>query len=237
MPDCGYGLETRHMRNGAESPTIDPDFARSVAFHRGWLKRHNLLGRPWFVLCSAPQPSIPRTLPDNTVYAYVKFAGRSASKLGLPVADITLATWWKAEREKDIKLNAVLRVRPKLDLAGRLKRLVGPSVGKQSDVLGQERDDYVLQTLGSRFRGVGDHVRPSMGITMIAFALAHDIPEIIVAGMSFERSGHEYNPSGSVRKHVAEDRAALRIIAERYPQVKTTEPSLSEDSGIPLYAP
>lgn len=216
---------------------ISAGFDEAFAYHHRWLAGHGLLNRPWFVFASAPDPILPSAFPDGTVYAYVKHAGRSARLLGLPKADVTLLSEARARDEEPDGLDRgrVLLVRRKLPLSGRLARLTGRVGTKDLDVLRTERDSYTIRIVGSLFNDGSEHSRPSMTVPMLCFAIAHGIPKIILAGMSLDRSGYSYEPSAAPRKHVREDRLVLDVIAKRYPQVVTTEPSLHAHAGLPLF--
>ncbi|MBO0664540.1 hypothetical protein LQ948_18500 [Jiella sp. MQZ9-1] len=224
----------RPTRNDA---TIPPAFRHTVAFNQKWLDAHRLGGHPWFILGSAPNPSMPETLPEDCIHAYVKFAGRGAKRHGFPDADVTLATSWDEARWADLNISRVLRVRNKSSWKVFAKRLKVKPSDNECDLLSHERDDYVLKAMRSRFRGVGEHVRPSSALTMIAFAIVHQIPEIIITGISLDQTGHEYNDLNSQRKHAPEDRAALEAVAAFHPHVSTTESSLAAATGLPLYQP
>ncbi len=190
------------------------------------------------MLGSAPEPTVPATLPDRTVYAYIKFAGRSARMHGLPPADITLLTRWKElQRAARLDLKSILRLRPAVTYRGQLNRLLGRSTMAEAELTSAERDTYMLAVLGTLFGDVGEEKRPSNGIAMICFALAHGVEQIVIAGLSFDVSGHEYERSNSPRRHAAEDRAALQEIARRYPLVATTEVSVHQATDLPLYRP
>ncbi len=213
-------------------------YAKTFAHHHKWLELQGLLGRPWFMLGSAPEPTAPRTLPERTVYAYIKFAGRSARMHGLPPADITLLTRWKElQRAARLDLKLVLRLRPSLTYRGRLNRIAGRTGMAESQLTSAERDAYMIAALGSLFSGVGQEKRPSNGIAMICFALAHGVERIVISGLSFDMSGHEYERSNTPRRHAAEDRAALQEMARRYPLVSTTEESVHRATSLPLYRP
>ncbi|MCO6050959.1 mitochondrial fission ELM1 family protein [Mesorhizobium sp. RP14(2022)] len=234
--------EARKAENAAKQADeghsgIAATYDTTFAHHRKWLEEHKLLGRPWFFLGSAPDPTIPAKLADNTVYAYIKFAGRSARMHGLPPADITLLTRWKElQQAANLDLKLILRLRPDVNWRGRINRALGRAGIAESQLTSRERDDYVVKTLGSLFSGVGSEKRPSNGVGMICFALAHGIEQVVIAGLSFDVSGHEYERSTAPRRHAAEDRAALSVMAQRYPGVSTTEPSVHEATGLPLYS-
>jgi hypothetical protein len=212
-----------------------PAFIGLKRYHREWLGARGLLDRPWLILGSAPQPTIPSHRPAGCAYVYVKYAGRSAKRHGLPPADLTFTTVWQSsDRMKDIAVDNIIWLRPKLGLAGRVRRAFGLRATRISDMLGRERDAYVMETLGSLF--AQEERRPSNGIGLISFALAQGVPQIIIAGISVDVAGHEYDDLKRRRRHSREDIAALKRVAERYPFVSTTERRLSEETGLPLYS-
>ena len=57
--------------------------------HRSWLRSHGLLERPWFVLGSAPNPTIPPGIADRAALICINNVGIAASRLGLRPADLT----------------------------------------------------------------------------------------------------------------------------------------------------
>ncbi len=211
-------------------------FSHAMVYHRRWLESHSLLGRPWFILGSAPRPTLPSPMPQNAVYAYVKYAGRSAQQHNLRSADISLLNWKSAPNiESKIDFGLILRIKRRFTLPHLFRRLTGSANTGEAELLREERDSYVSHALGSLFSEVGVDGRPSSGITLISFALSFGIPNIIVSGISLDSTGHEYDPSGARRQHVPEDRAALNVISLRYPEVSTTEVSLHESTGLPLW--
>ncbi|WP_102961516.1 hypothetical protein [Mangrovicella endophytica] len=212
-------------------------FPLIVAQHRRWLRARGLLARPWLILGAAPQPSLPADRPADLVHAYVKLAGRSAAKLGLPPADLTFLPRKVSGPALDgLTLGNVLWMGRGLTFATKLRRLVGHTRSAECDMTNGDRDRYILRTLGSLFAGEGNDARPSNGVALVCFAIAVGVPRIIVAGISLESDGYEYDPAARTRRHVPQDRAALREIAKRYPQVVTTEPGLHRLTGLPLLA-
>ncbi|MCO6050960.1 hypothetical protein NGM99_14345 [Mesorhizobium sp. RP14(2022)] len=221
---------------GSAFSETDRDWMRTLEFHRNWAGARGLLGRPWFVLGSAPGPAIPDHLPENTAYIYVKYAGHSAKRRGLPDADLTLLlTKTEPKQIAGLKTRSTLMMGRTFPLSAKLKRLSGWRWSSQAELHRMERDQFVIRTLGSLFTGIGEEKRPSNGISLLAYALALGVPQIIIAGMSLETNGHDYNAVGKKRRHVAEDRAALQQIAALYPFVSTTEENLHRITGLPLY--
>jgi hypothetical protein len=57
--------------------------------HRHWLSTRGLLDRPWFVLGSAPNPTIPPDITSRAALICINNAGTTAVRMGLPPADLT----------------------------------------------------------------------------------------------------------------------------------------------------
>lgn len=220
--------------NAADAPA---GFAELLALHRRWLGRHGLLDRPWFILGSAPDPTLPAAMPADAVHVHVKYAGRSAAALGLPPGDVTLLLHKTEPSDLDgVTLKNVLRLGRRAPVRSRLKRLAPFVTFREQDLTNRERDAFFLAVVGSLFEGVGREERPSNGLAMICYALAVGAPQAIVAGLSLEAHGYAYDTSARPRRHQPEDRAALAEIAARYGRrVVTTEPALARASGLPLF--
>ncbi|MEF2553830.1 hypothetical protein VQ042_21205 [Aurantimonas sp. A2-1-M11] len=224
----------RRPFDAAEEQVIARDFAKLSARHAAWLGARGLTGGPWFILGSAPDPHVPDLFPPRTAHIHVKYAGRAARQNGLPPGDLTfLLTKTKPEEIAGLSLDSILRLCKRHSLLTRLRRDLPFLKAKECALTDRERDAFIIGTLGTLFGG-GDEIRPSNGVALIAYAIAVGIPQIIVAGISLDSDGYAYDRSVRTRRHLAEDRAALAVVAERYPQVTTTEPGLSRATGMPL---
>ncbi|MBE7185093.1 MAG: hypothetical protein INR68_11905 [Methylobacterium mesophilicum] len=212
-------------------------FRWSFAYHHRWLVAHKLIDRPWFILASAPQPTVPAALPPDVVHAYVRLAGRSAKLQGLPDGDLTILNeaGLQEAREAGVASGHLLLIRRDLCFRSKLARWAMIGGTRHLDLRRKDRDSYTIGVAGSLFSDGTPYSRPSTTIPMICFALAHKVPQIIVAGLSLDHTGHAYDRLERPRRHVREDRLALQRIADHYPQVVTTEQSLHEHTGIPLY--
>ena len=221
--------------NGAEGTDVLGDV---ILLQRAWLKRRGLSDRPWLILGAAPKPAIPDPLPANVAHVHVKYSGHSAVKNGLPPADLTLLLHKTTAKDvAGLEIRNVLRMRRRLSRLTRLTRRVGVAGLGESVITHDERDQFILCVVGSLFASGGRDQRPSNGVAMICYALAMGVPRIVVAGVSLEADGYDYDPSIRNRRHQAEDRAALREIAKRGLPVETTETALAEMTGLPLYRP
>jgi len=206
--------------------------------HTRWLSRNGLLGRPWFVLGSAPEPTWPEPMPDDLAQIHVKYVGQFAKKVGaLPSPDLTfLVDVPKPHQIEGLKFTRILRMTEKRwDLRLNRARLAMPFPPPTEIRLSKvERDLVLADVIGDVFRGVGVEERPSNGIFLICYALFVGVPEIIVAGISVTSDGHSYNATARRRRHKEEDAASLQFIAKTYPTVITTEQALSAAVGLPL---
>ncbi|NDW06411.1 hypothetical protein [Jiella pacifica] len=212
--------------------------ARLLKLQSAWLKERGLLDRPWFILGAAPEPALPERLPPNTAHIHVKYSGHSARRHGLPAGDLTFLTHKATPGHlKGLEIRNVLRLRRRLPRLAAMARWFGVAGSSEATITHTERDRLVLQTLGSLFASGGGDKRPSNGVVLISYAIAVGIPQIIVAGLSVDRDGHDYNPNAKPRRHKEEDKAALREIARLAPQVVTTEADLAEATGLALYRP
>lgn len=120
-----------------------------------------------------------------------------------------------------------------LDRVRRLNPFASDSVKHITDA---ERDWVLDAVVGDAFRGKGTMPRPSNGIALISYALLFGVPQIIISGMSLTDEGHT-NPTRKKhqRLHKEEDLASFVHFAENSPGVMTSEPELSELTGLPLY--
>jgi len=240
IPEAAVGAHSEPARrpyDPAEEQAIAAGFPALVGRHRAWLSASGLHDRPWFILGSAPDPHVPEPFPSDTAHIHVKYAGHSARQHGLPAGDLTfLLTKTRPTHVAGLQLDRILRLRRRHTLLTRLARDLPALRARECALTHRDRDAFIIGTLGSLFGGSGKEIRPSNGIALIAYAIAVGIPQIIVAGISLQSDGHAYDRSARVRRHREEDRAALEVVAARYPQVVTTEPGLSDVTGIPRLA-
>lgn len=221
---------------GVANVLRERSWARVLGYHRAWAGHRGLLDRPWFMLGSAPSPTIPAVLPKHSAYVYIKYAGHSARKRGLPNADLTLLLTKTEPRQiAGLTTANVLLMGASFPIGASIKRLVNRNRSRQGELYRRERDEFIIRTLGSLFAGVGTEKRPSNGISLLCYALALGVPQIVVAGMSLESDGHDYTDAVKRRRHVEEDRAALKKVAKLYPGVSTSEERLHRLTGLPLY--
>ena len=207
--------------------------------HRAWLGKHGLLDRPWFVLGSAPEPTIPTDIADRAALVCINNAAATAARLGLPPPSLTFrnpAKEWNSVA--GIKLPLVLWVSNKSPWGIFWAKLffAKARVGEIRAMSKNDRTALFTHVLGTDLSGVGQLHKPSTGIFAALYGLFMGAPEIVLAGLSMERDGYSYGSLPGIQKHREEDRLALRILAERYPQVSTTERDVSEQTGVPLFS-
>jgi hypothetical protein len=206
--------------------------------HRRWLARHHLLDRPWFVLGSAPNPTIPAGIADRAAIICINNAGFTAARQGLPPANLTFRNRgkdWKMLRGHKVPL--VLWVCNRKPRHIFFKRLTVPALLRSEiHTLPLElRRAIDLKVLGDGKPEDDETIsKPSTGVFAVVYGLFVGVSEISLAGLSIDKSGYSHPATRARMMHSAEDRFALIRIAERYPSVSTTERVIHEATGIPL---
>lgn len=207
--------------------------------HRRWLSAHGLLNRPWFVLGSAPDPTIPPAIATRAALVCVNNAGAAAARVGLPPADLTVrgkSKEWLALAECEVPLVLWVCDRNPLHLLWKRMFIRTRRLGEIRTMRRDVRRAVDLHVLGD---GSADDERiekPSTGVFAVIYGLFVGVPEVILAGMSMDKKGYSYDAPRARMLHGAEDRFALENFAARYPAVRTTEPVIAEETGIPLHA-
>jgi len=75
----------------------------------------------------------------------------------------------------------------------------------------------------------------SNGINAVLFALYNGATAVIITGINPNSGGHAYNQENLSRQHVRMDQEVLlRLLQQGYP-IFTTDPSVSEAIGLPLW--
>jgi hypothetical protein len=221
---------------GMGVPSVNLDAVRDE--HRRWLGRHGLLDRPWLVLGSAPEPTLPKDLVRHSALICINSAGATAARLGLPPADLTIRNKkkdWSALT--NCKVPVMLWLCDRHQLAILWTRLIRKTGG-----LGEIRTmgRYVRRAVDFSVLGDGTAEEPrsigktSTGVFAAIYAQFVGVPGVALAGMSIDKQGYSYDSPPQGISHVAEDLFALRRIAERYPSIRTTETVIADSSGIPL---
>lgn len=238
MAEFTFAQDSRSLCNQSKRAYIatEGEFTRR---HRLWLDRGGLLHRPWFLMGSAPHPNLPESFPFSSAHIYIKYAGQAGKRLGLPEPDLLYVNENRFQDQTDgLNCHRILSLTPKdrrviLDRVRSRLPFFNPSIMRIS---GNERDWVFKTVLGDTFKGVGQCKHPSNGIALIAYALLLGVPRIVVAGMSLTEDGHS-NPrrTKNHRLHKEEDRASFIHFARHFPAVMTSEPELSELTGIPLF--
>ena len=86
-------------------------------------------------------------------------------------------------------------------------------------------------TTGKRHRLVTKPLG-SAGVRAIMASLYMGASRVIVAGISFVESGHQYSRSGLKRKHVEDDQVILQAMRSRGLDVISTDQSLADATGL-----
>jgi hypothetical protein len=205
--------------------------------HRHWLSTHGLLDRPWFVLGSAPNPTLPPDIASRAAVICINNAGTTAARMGLPPADLTIRgknKEWLALANCKVPLVLWITDRSPLHVLWKRMFIKTAGLGEIKTLRRDTRRAIDLHVLGS---GCDDDERiekPSTGIFALTYALLVGVPEIVLAGMSIDKKGYSYDAPRARMLHSTEDRFALEQIGARYRNVTTTESTIAGATGIPL---
>ncbi len=220
-------------------PGLDKRMALIVARHARWLDKLGIRDRPWLILGSAPDPTLPPALTESHARIDINNAGRTAAALGLKRADLTVRARKKSWQEH-----------PHIDTRGLLWMHTWPPallrlhlIGKPYDQIGSvmslrrpERDAIVTHVAGASVEAIGDLGKVTNGVAMICYALLLGVPQIVLAGISLSKAGHSYDALGRRRRQVDEDAFVLERLRDRA-ELSTTESDLARDAKIGLRRP
>ena len=204
---------------------------------RRWLRRHGLLDRPWFILASAPGPTVPPGITDRAALICINNAVATAARMGLPQADLTFRAGHKEwSSAAGCRMPLVLWLSDDLLRFYRRKYGSGATVGRFRMMRHPVRGRITTHVLGNDLGAIGEKHKPSTGIFAVLYGLFLGVPEIVLSGVSVDQDGYSYGSLPGKQLHRGEDLFALKHISAAYPSVSTTEANLSRETGIPLYA-
>lgn len=207
--------------------------------HREWLAARNLLERPWFVLGSAPDPTIPEDMKHRAALIAINNVGITAQRLGLPPASLTFRNKnkeWKTL--KGIEVPLVLWVCDRTPFQLKIKMMmIRAKLGEVRVMPRDHRKAVYSHMLGADHDNPDAIGKPSTGVFAVLYALFVGVPEIVLGGMSMNKQGYSYEYKKARMMHQDEDRFALETVARRFPQVSTSERVIHEAVGLPLYRP
>ena len=206
---------------------------------RRWLAAHGLLDRPWFVLGSAPNPTVPEAIASRAAIVCINNAGVTGKRMGLPPAGLTFRNTnkeWNSVAGCTLPLVLWMSNKNPLQVYW-TKRVVAKAtvVGEIRTMRTRVRRAIFTELLGSDLLEVGRKHKPSTGIFAVLYGLFVGVPELILGGVSMEGDGYSYGTLPGIQHHRDEDRFAMQLLARRYPQVRTTEAAVAEQTGLPLY--
>lgn len=209
----------------------------AFAARRGpWFASLGLTERPWLILGSGPEPTVPRELLAAHARVDINNVGRTAQAMGLGRADLTIRAKRKSWTEHTaLDTHGLLWIH---DLPTPLLRAIlafkpHRHVGTVRPIGKQERDRLVAEVSGVALDGVGAWGKVTNGVAAICMGLALGAPRIVVAGMSLSKSGHSYDALGRTRRQVDEDRIVLESLRHRA-ELWTTERDLAAEAGLQL---
>jgi hypothetical protein len=216
---------------------IDLDALRES--NRRWLAPHGLLERPWFILASGPDPTIPPDITGRALLVCINNAPATAARMGLGSPRLTF-------RNPNKEWKSVAGC--KLPLILWLSNKRGPEViwlklftarGIAGDIRTMRkstRDVLNRHFLGSALSNVGQMHKPSTALFAVFYGLFVGAPEIILGGVTLEKDGYSYTTAlPGIHKHRDEDFAAMQMLAEQYPAVSTSEAEVAAATGLRLF--
>ena len=207
--------------------------------HRHWLGRHDLLGQPWFVLGSAPEPTIPRRALQETILVCINNSGATAAQLGLPPARLTVRNRnkeWASVAGLQIPLVLWLSDKNRFQVYWTRLLKARSRLGEIRTIPTQERYDICTSMLGNDLLSIGAMNKTSTGIFAAVYGLFLGVPEVILGGISVDKDGYSYSSAPGVQRHRTEDSFALKTLASRGEGLRTAEADLAAKMGIPLYS-
>ncbi|ORE97153.1 putative membrane-anchored protein [Aurantimonas sp. 22II-16-19i] len=224
-----------------DRPLAKPDthLAEFVRFHGAWLDGLGIRDRPWLILGSAPDPTVPPELFPSHARIDINNAGRTAAALGLGRADLTLRAKkksWAEHPHIDTRGLLWIHTAPRFLLRPLLINKPYDHIGRVAPLRRRDREAMVTHVSGASVEMIGDLGKVTNGVAAICYGLLLGVPEIVVAGISLSKTGHSYDDLGRVRRQVEEDAVILdRLRTE--PRVSTTEDDLAETAGLRRWRP
>ncbi len=200
-------------------------------------------GSSYLVLGSAPNPHLPREVDENLKLICVNASGWSAVKLRLPDPEITFIyevmptlsprLQFHVDSIKNLKTKILLFIKfnptDKYIIESRVKLAERNYCYQQWGNI-----DTVLRNKIIREISHSEVFDISTGVFAVCFALYYRASKVIIAGISFGSGGHNYTTILRPRDHIEGDTKVLKKLLELNCPVYTSEPELSELTGIPL---
>jgi hypothetical protein len=203
---------------------------------RRWLGKHGLLERPWFILASAPDPTIPAGITDSAALICINNAVATAARVGLRPADLTFRAGHKEwQSAAGCTLPLVLWLSDDFFRFYRRTLFSRAKVKEFRMMRLDARQQVTTHMLESDLADVGRKHKPSTGIFAVLYALFTGVPQIVLGGVSVDKDGYSYGSLPGIQVHRDEDLFAMQLIAERYPAVTTSEREVSEKTGLLLF--
>jgi len=215
---------------------MEKDLAAVISKHRRWLDRMGLKDKPWLILGSAPDPTIPVGITSTHLRIDINNVGRTATALGLGRASLTIRARRKSwEEHQELDTQALLWIHEyptpllKALLALKPHKFVG-SIGRISR---RNRDALVAEIASTRLENIGELNKVTNGVAAVCYGLAIGVPRIVLAGISLSKNGHSYDQLERKRRQVDEDAYVLHRLSS-HPALYTTEADLAMQTGLPL---
>ncbi len=221
---------------GTKAALPSPRLARIAERHGRWVDQLDLRNRPWLILGSAPDPTIPPEIAATHARIDINNAGRTAAAMGLGRADLTVRAKkksWEEHRHVDTRGLIWLHSKPAFLLKLFLLTKPYDHIGSVIELSRPDRDAIVTYVAGTSVQSIGDLGKVTNGIAAACYGLLLGVPRIVLAGISLSKVGHSYDDLGRRRRQVDEDAFILDCLKDD-PRLFTTEADLASDTGIQL---
>ncbi len=214
-----------------------PNMERIIDRYGTWIEELGIRNRPWLILGSAPDPTVPMELVNSHARIDINNAGKTAAAMGLKRADLTFRTKkksWDEHSHVDTRGLIWLHAQPAFILRLRLLNKPYDHIGKIVGLSRIDRDAIVVHVAGTSVKSIGDVGKVTNGIAAACLGLLLGVPIVVLAGISLSNVGHSYDQLDRPRRQVGEDAFILERLRS-LPELWTTEKDLASEAGLKLW--
>ena len=208
-------------------------------------RERELWNKPCIVIGSAPNPTPPKSIPEDAVLICINMSGWSAKRMGLRSPDITILAGNKLTLEEraaertllaGLKTKEVLYVHKKiyvpLEKAKKILKDLEYSYEKFT-LIEKKKHAIIEDVLGTKLDKTYD-AKVSNGVFAVCYALYMGASEVILSGISLASTGHNYDVPHRDNLHIHGDGDAFKLLIEKGYLLKTTEAALAKETGMEL---
>lgn len=193
-------------------------------------------GQTWLIFGSAPDPVIPQISDSNYVLTTINNAGITARQLRLKRSDLMIRTEakdWPTDPQLESDNLLWISSISKRRLMKKRRGWIDHEIGSIRTITSEDRDLLFEMQLSASDCLTGR--RPSTSLLGVSVALTMKAQLVLIAGMSLREGGHSYDQMLLDRKHILEDKIALKALSKTYGNIFSVGANLAEDASIPEY--